>query len=322
MRTAGPIGPGDTARRYHALTSYTREREWDAPVDDPHVLKDFEANVLESFPTPCKAYRDGLPVVELPRGWRSGGGAATAVLAGRHAERPASLDLAQLARLLHLSAGVVRVAERKDGRHYRFRAAGSAGGLFPFELYVAARGVERLPDGVYWFDPLNHALARVGPPPEGEATTLVVTGIPWRTGWRYAERGFRHLYWDAGAVLANTIALAEDAGLAPRLRTVFPDRVVTRLVGADGVPEFPLAILTFGDGDPAIRPSGEAAGGDVDRQAPVELPQVTHRQHPRGAGRRGARSPARRGSSPPWSRTCRPRARASAWVRPGRSERR
>ena len=282
------MAPGDTARLYHRLTAYDREREWDAPVDDPRVLKGFEANVLETFPAHCKAYPAGLPAVELPRTWPADGGSATAVLAGRHTAPPATLDLARLARLLHLSAGIVRVAERKDGRRYSFRAAGSAGGQFPFELYVSARGVEGIPDGVHWFDPLNHALVQVGPAADGETTTLVVTGIPWRTGWRYAERGFRHLYWDAGAMLANTVALADAAGLGPRLRTVFPDAGVTRLVGADGVHEFPLAIVTFGDGEPAIVPGGDAASGDVDRRVPVEFPLVTQAQHAGDGERLGA----------------------------------
>jgi SagB-type dehydrogenase family enzyme len=290
--------PGGTvARDYHRLTSCWSDGEWRAPIEDPRAVKSFETDVLERFPAPCKSYPAGLPVLELPRRWRPGGGSATAVLAGRcTASRPA-LELAQIARLLHLSAGVVRVAERSDGRRYLFRAAGSAGGLFPLELYVAARGVAELPDGVYWFDPLRHALARVGSRPSGEATTLVVTGIPWRTGWRYAERGFRHLYWDAGAMLANTLALAEDAGLAPRLRTVFPDHTVTGLVGADGVHEFPLAIVTFGDGEPAIRQGSEAAVGAVDRLAALEFPLITAAQRAGDDERLGA--PRRDGASLP-----------------------
>ncbi|MBV8943499.1 MAG: nitroreductase family protein, partial [Solirubrobacterales bacterium] len=126
---------------------------------------------------------------------------------------------------------------------------------------------------------VNHLLIDVGPLPLGETTTLIVTGIPWRTGWRYAERGFRHLYWDAGALLAHTLAVAEDAGLAAYLRTVFPDHAVTQLVGADGVHEFPLAILTLGDGEPALRATGAAAAGAVDRRAPLEFPLVTEAQH-------------------------------------------
>ncbi len=273
------MAPGDAARLYHELTSYGPWDGWPPPARHPLVLQDFEPNDLATFPAPCKAYRAGLPVVELPRDWPAGTNPATAVLAGRHTPPPASLDLAGLARLLHLSAGVVRIAERADGRRYLFRAAGSAGGLFPLELYVAARGLEGLPDGVHWFDPPSHALVQVGPPPDGEATTLVITGVPWRTGWRYSERGFRHIYWDAGTMLAQALAAASDAGLAPCLRTVFPDAAVTRLVGADGVHELPVAIVTLGDGEPAIGPAGDAAAGRVDTRAPLEFPLVTRTQH-------------------------------------------
>jgi SagB-type dehydrogenase family enzyme len=73
-----------------------------------------------------------------------------------------ALDVPALARLLHLSAGVVRVAERDDRPTQPFRAAGSAGGRFPLEIYVSARGVDGLPDGVHWYDPVGHALRQVG----------------------------------------------------------------------------------------------------------------------------------------------------------------
>jgi SagB-type dehydrogenase family enzyme len=273
------MAPGDTARLYHELTSYGRWDGWPPPAKHPLVLQDFEPNDLATFPAPCKSYAPGLPTVELPRTWPPEAGSTTAVLAGSYAPRPAPVDATGLARLLHLSAGVVRVSERPDGRRFLFRAAGSAGARFPLDLYVAARGVEGLADGVHWFDAPNHALVQVGPPPEGEATTIVVTGIPWRTGWRYSERGFRHTYWDAGTMLSQALAVADDAGLAPRLRTVFPDADVARLVGADGVHEFPLALLTFGDGEPAVRAGGEAVSGEVDRQTPLEFPLVTRAQH-------------------------------------------
>jgi hypothetical protein len=37
---------------------------------------------------------------------------------------------------------------------------------------------------------------------------LALTGIPWRTAWKYTERGYRHLFWDSGMILANVLALA------------------------------------------------------------------------------------------------------------------
>jgi hypothetical protein len=268
---------GDAARLLHRLTSYEPSREWTTPVDDPRVLQDFVPNDPDTLPAPWKAYPPGLPAIELPREWPSVEAAATDVLAGRNEAPGKDVDLAGLARVLFLSAGVVRVAERA-GRPFFFRAAGSAGARFPLEVYVAARGVEGLPDGVHWYDPGAHAVLQVGPAPGGEATTLVVTGVPWRTGWRYSERGFRHLYWDAGTMLAQAVAVAESGGLAPRLRSVFPDAAVTLLIGADGIHEFPLALLTLGDGEPAVQPGGEAASGDVD-PAPREFPLVTEAQH-------------------------------------------
>jgi hypothetical protein len=285
------MAAGDTARLYHELTSYSPEREFTVPIADPRILQDFVANDFATWPAPCKAYPPGLPAVELLRSWPAESVPATAVLAGRAAAAPAALDVPALARLLHLSAGVVRVAERPGRPTLLLRAAGSAGGRFPLELYVSARGVDGLADGVHWYDPVGHALLQVGPPAGGEATTLVVTGIPWRTGWRYAERGFRHIYWDAGTMLSQALAVADSAGLAPRLWTRFPDAELARLVGADGVHEFPVALLTLGAGGPAVRPGGTAAAGAVDR-APLEFPLVTEAQRAGDGGVLGEPWPA------------------------------
>jgi hypothetical protein len=116
---------------------------------------------------------------------------------------------------------------------------------------------------VHWYDAAQHALVQVAPEAEGAVTTLVVTGVPWRTGWRYAERGWRHLYWDGGTLLAQLSAAAASAGLAPRLRSLFPDLAVGELVGSDGVHEYPLALLSLGDGAPAIGATGPAAPGEL-----------------------------------------------------------
>ena len=159
-----------------------------------------------------------------------------------------------------------------------FRAAGSAGGRFPLELYVAVPGgTSDLPPGVHWYHPAEHALVRIGPPPRGDAPLIVVTGVPWRTGWRYRERGFRHVYWDAGTMLAQLLAVADSAGHAARLYTRFPDVAVAALVGADRVHEWAVAVVALGDGAPAIEPTGDAAAGEVDL-APVEFPLVTNAQ--------------------------------------------
>ena len=260
----------------HRLTSYTPGRDWDVAIDDPRIVQDLEANDMARLPWFIKRYAQPLPRTPLPRDLPATTEPAVAVLAGVAPVEPAPLDLPNLSRLLYLSAGVVRTMDRDYGIH-PFRAAGSAGGRFPLELYVAVPPGGPLAAGVHWYDPLEHALVQVGPPPHGGGPTIVVTGIPWRTGWRYAERGYRHVYWDAGTMLAQLLALADSAGLAAGLHTRFPDAQVAALTGADRVHEFPVAVVSLGEPAPALSASGPAAAGAVDR-APVEFPLVTAAQ--------------------------------------------
>jgi hypothetical protein len=133
-----------------------------------------------------------LPVSPLPRELPVVTTPATTVVAGGVPTGARLLDLSALARILYLSAGVVRVTEvAKWGmRPPFFRATGSAGGRIP------AGGVPRRPgradvaDGVYWYHPLEHALVRIGPPAGGEATTLVVgaSRVPAAAGDRSERR--------------------------------------------------------------------------------------------------------------------------------------
>ena len=190
--------------------------------------------------------------------------------------------------------------ERPYGIH-PFRAAGSAGGRFPLELYVAVPPGGPLP-AACTVRPVDHALVQVGPPPRarrpGQLPAVVVTGVPWRTGWRYRERGYRHVYWDAGTMLAQLLALADSAGLPARLYTVFPMRVAA-LIGADRVHELPVAVVAW---TRPLLPSTRRPGGA------------------RGRGLRAARvpagyrGPAGRGMRP--ARPCRGNGAAGCRCRP------
>jgi hypothetical protein len=261
----------------HRLTSLEPGYEWSAAADDPRVLQDFEVLDLARFPLFFKRYVPSPPRVLLPRELPSTTAPAVAVLAGTAGVADAELGLPQLSRLFHLSAGIVRTTEWRPGQTWLFRAAGSAGGRFPLELYVAVPAGSLVPAGVHWYDPQDHALVQIGPPPRGSAPAVVVTGVPWRTGWKYRERGYRHVYWDAGTMLAQLLASADSAGLTASLHTRFPDAAVAQLVGADGVHEWPVAVVALGDGTPALDATGSAVTGDVDG-APVEFPLVTTAQ--------------------------------------------
>ena len=224
-----------------------------------------QPNDLARLPYFYKRYAPGLTTLALPRDLPSSSASALAVLAGAAPMLPRALDVVSLARLLYLSAGVVRTSERSGYTHL-FRAAGSAGGRFPLELYVAVpEGAGQLPPGVHWYDPAAHALVQVGPVPHGGGVvTVILAGVPWRTGWRYRERGYRHVYWDAGTVLSQMLALADSAGLAPRLYTRFPDAAVAALAGADQVHEWPVALVALHSRDTGAGParsSRQRAGG-------------------------------------------------------------
>src|SRR6266568_1502224 len=187
----------------------------------------------------------------------------------------------------------------------------------PLELCVAAPEGSGVPAGVHRYDPLEHALVRVGPAPRAGAPVIAVTGIPWRTGWRYRERGYRHIYWDAGTALAQLVAAADSAGITARLYTRFPDATVAVLVGAAGSGRLARRRR-------ARHRAGWTGGRGRGRRCPPGVPLVTAAQRagehdglgaPWASGA-PASTPAR--SAKAVGRSC-SRAEASvAWTRPGR----
>lgn len=230
-------------------------------------------------PAPFKRY-PGLRASPLPRRLARSGLAATEVLSGRRAEAPTPeegpLPEELLSTLLFLTAGVTRYAPVTDDEPVFFRTAMSAGNLHPVEVYVVTGS------SVSHYDPLEHALTTLrggGPHPLEGATTLVLTGIPFRTCWKYGERGWRHLWWDAGTMVANLLAAADALGVETRVVTGFADAEVSELVGVDGIDEAPLVLVTLGPDGPGLP---EAAGlGPLQGQAapvgprPLRLPMVT-----------------------------------------------
>ncbi len=201
-------------------------------------------------PRPFKVYPD-LEAVALPRQILRSSLPASEVLSG-HPGSPAKLGDELLGTLLFLAAGVTRFTARDDERVW-FRAAMSAGNLHPVEIYVVR-------SGVHHYQPLEHALVALRPseqvPATGGGVALVFSGIPFRTCWKYGERGWRHLWWDAGTILANLLAVATAHGLVARLQAGFADDAVAQLLGIDGLEELPLVVVQLGDTDLAIPPAG------------------------------------------------------------------
>ncbi|WP_433260047.1 nitroreductase family protein [Actinosynnema sp. CS-041913] len=258
------MDPESAGEAYHRLTVYRPDRPWFVPEDDERVLSAFEPMDDSRYPAEFKRYPDALPRVVLPTD-----------LSPPAPLRAGPVDLVELSRLLYFSAGVVRYRVPDGGRPVYFRAAPSAGNLHPVELYVCARDVDGLDDGVWHYSPRDHALVGIGPPPVCDAPAIVLTGVPWRTCWKYAERGYRHLWWDAGTVVAQLHALRGDG---VHVRLGFADREIARLVGADPAHEFPLAVVDLGRSGSTPRAAADAVTGDLG-PIPVTFPLIgdTHR---------------------------------------------
>ena len=283
-----PMASPESAALLHQLTKH-------GSAEPPRGLVEFVRLDPANRPEPFKRY-PGLATLALPIDLGTTGEAAGEVLSGRAKPAEAPLNDLTLARLLFFSAGVTRTAMGPGGRVW-FRGAMSAGNLHPVELYVVATDLPGVPAGVHHFAPLDFGLTplRVGdwrarlagaaaePEPDTAAPVyLVLTGIPWRTGWKYGERGWRHLYWDAGTMLANLLAVADAHGLPARVLLGFADAEVVRLVGVDGVEEFPLAVVALGRGTPAPPSPGETTPLEATAAPlsarPLVFPLVTEAQ--------------------------------------------
>ena len=196
-------------------------------------------------PQTFKTY-PAAPVQLLPRALVASELSAVEVLSGVKG-RAAPLDLALLGTLLFLADGVVRVMRTPEGEDVWFRSAMSAGNLHPVEMYVISDAL----GGVYHYDPLGHELALVRPRrrrngDDDGGITVVLSGVPLRTCWRYGARGWRHLWWDAGTVLANILAVSDAHGLDAGLVTSFADADVSEVIGCESVDEVPLVVVRLG----------------------------------------------------------------------------
>jgi SagB-type dehydrogenase family enzyme len=254
-KAGGTEEPGAVARAFHDATKHSVQSvrlrghslRWD---NKPNPFKVISGSHRIDLPGRFPPAR--VPVLEAVHG-------STAPAAQR------SPGLVDLARLLVLGAGVRRRVRYADGEEFFFRTYASAGALYPVEIYPVCSSLGGLGAGVYHFEPRGAALVRLregdhrrhlvrsagADPALAEAPiTLVLTGIPWRTTWKYTERGYRHLFWDAGMILANLLSLASAAALPARLILGFLDDAVGALLGLDQAREFPLCLLTVGSGSP------------------------------------------------------------------------
>jgi SagB-type dehydrogenase family enzyme len=138
----------------------------------------------------------------------------------------------------------------------------SGGALHPIECYVLAWNVSGLRPGLYHYDVAGQELRRLrsgnlraaaveaasGQGWVGRAAFLcVMTALFERTLWKYRfEAAYRVIWLDAGHLGQTFSLLATSRGLGSFTTAAIQDTFIERLIGIDGVKEFPVYLCGAG----------------------------------------------------------------------------
>jgi len=174
-----------------------------------------------------------------------------------YADRP--LPRERLSRLLWAAQGITE-------ERLAFRAAPSAGALYPIETYAIVHRVADLTPGIYHYGVREHALERLL---EGDFRSqvteaglhqgflgranvcFVLSAVFQRTRWKYRERAYRYVLLEAGHIAQNLYLEAASMGLGACAVGAFFDGKLNDLLGVDGTEEAALYIVSVGE-----RPGG------------------------------------------------------------------
>ncbi len=192
-------------------------------------------------PEVFKRYPPGFPAVDLDR-------------------------LPEIREFLHSCAGIT-ARRTYPGGAYFLRVQPSAGALYPCELYLQARDLEGLADGIYHYEPLEQRLrllhrlaagegieAWTATPAPVRGALLLVSAISYRSSWKYGNRSFRYCLLDSGhlAGAVEAAAALHDRPFAIRTR-LERDRIDAHFGFSPG--ELTMALLCCGEpGKGTVRP--------------------------------------------------------------------
>lgn len=167
-------------------------------------------------------------------------------------EYSGSLSLADVSQLLWAAQGETHA----DG----YRAAPSAGALYPLELYLVAGDVDELAVGVYRYLPAGHELVshasndlrkELAVAAHGQSwletapAVLVIAAVYERTMQKYGERGRRYVHIDTGHAAENVYLQAEARGLGTLIMGAFDDARVQTVLNLP-VDHHPLGLMPVG----------------------------------------------------------------------------
>lgn len=233
--------PLSIAQYYHARTKY-----------DPETIAN-RARQLDwsQQPVPYKTYKIGTTYELLP------------YLQKTPPADDATWDAwRRLSLLLLCSYGVTARMETMTGDSLYLRAAPSAGGLYPAEIYLIVRGLAFMPPGIYNYQCRTHSLVRFWDDavwPQLQAAcywhrvteqthlALAISAVFQRSAWRYEDRAYRRICLDTGHLLGNLELAGNLADYRPHLIGGFDDKLADELLFLDRTAEGTLAIVPLAD---------------------------------------------------------------------------
>jgi SagB-type dehydrogenase family enzyme len=125
---------------------------------------------------------------------------------------------------------------------------------------VIALAIEGIVPSVSHYDPFRHRLELLAPVErasvgralvdpslaEQASALIVITGVFWRSRFKYGARGYRFALLEAGHVVQNAVLAAASLRLDALPLGGFYDRRLDELVGADGLDEASVYALLLG----------------------------------------------------------------------------
>jgi SagB-type dehydrogenase family enzyme len=150
------------------------------------------------------------------------------------------------------------------GEPMYLRAAPSAGGLYPAEIYLVARGNSLLPAGLYNYQAKDHTLVHFWandvwqniqvacfnhPALAIAELSLITTAVFYRSAWRYQDRAYRRIFLDTGHLLGNIELAGAINGFRPYFVGGFIDRQLDELLYLNTEEEGVVTVIPIVDLD-------------------------------------------------------------------------
>lgn len=236
--------PIRTARAYHRATEYDRcamEGHYLDWPSQPDVFKTYTGG--SSFELARMQENERQDLCRLSR----------APLLKKNEKR---LDRDLLSAILQRAYSLT-ARSRHGGQDFYYRSVASAGALYPTELYISASAVTGVDSGLYHYSIGRFSLTSLRPyrvqhlvdgatgygAGATAAATFIVSGLFFRSAWKYRSRAYRYVLLDGGHLLENLLLSLKSLSLPFVYGYDFNDDRLNQIVGVDARKEACLGFV-------------------------------------------------------------------------------